>query len=236
MEHLNVKIVDKNFDIKCREKNLVRLCKNYLTDEKPDFYIEITEEDVKRETEKSDELKSFSYGYLETLAAYRKICDILASYGSILVHGASICVDHKTFLFTAKSGVGKTTHIKMWLENVPGAYVVNGDKPIVTIKDGNVLISGTPWAGKESLENNVTEPLTAVVFVHRADENKIVPVKKSEAFIKLFGQVHKPKDPVKMSEVVKTIEIITNNLVFYDLYCNMEPEAVIVSSKELLKL
>ena len=30
-----------------------------------------------------------------------------------------------------KGGVGKTTHTKLWLDNIPGSFVVNGDKPLI---------------------------------------------------------------------------------------------------------
>lgn len=235
MEKTVIKIVGINFEIFCRHKNLSYLCKDYLSNENPDYTITITDEDIQFEKDKCEPGEHYSDGYLETISAYRKICDILPGLGSFLVHGASIANEHRAFLFTAKSGVGKSTHIKLWLDNIDGTYILNGDKPIITAKD-NIMISGTPWCGKESLNANITEPLKAIIFVNRSNENSIKKITSGEAFMRFYHQINKPKDAISMKNTIKLIEKVVNEVPFYDLYCNMDKEAAEIAAKELLSL
>ena len=78
-----------------------------------------SQEDIDFEREKSaseDEVEGiptrhFSDSYLEELAVYRKIAEKMIDYDTILFHGSVIAVDGIGYLFTAKSGTGKSTHI-----------------------------------------------------------------------------------------------------------------------------
>lgn len=109
-----VKLADKIFYIEHVHPELEVFCKDYLTDDAtPDFRIQLTEEDIAFEKEYATE-QSFSPAYLETLALLRKISDILPNHNRFLMHGASISYEGKAFLFTAPSGTGKSTHIRLW--------------------------------------------------------------------------------------------------------------------------
>ena len=37
-------------------------------------------------------------------------------------------------IFYGPSGTGKTTHSRLWLENVPDSHILNGDKPFLQVK------------------------------------------------------------------------------------------------------
>ena len=88
------------------------------------FTIVTTQSDIDFEREKSARedtkegipIRHFSDAYLETLAVYRKIADHLLSCDTLLFHGSVIAVDGEGYLFTAKSGTGKSTHTRLWRE------------------------------------------------------------------------------------------------------------------------
>ncbi|MDD7517902.1 hypothetical protein [Ruminococcus flavefaciens] len=40
----------------------------------------------------------------------------MPDYDTVLFHGSVIAVDGHGFLFTAKSGTGKSTHTRLWRE------------------------------------------------------------------------------------------------------------------------
>ena len=61
-------------------------------------------------------MRKYSDIYLETMAVYRKIEDKLLDYDTILFHGSAVAVDGVGYLFTAKSGTGKSTHTRLWRE------------------------------------------------------------------------------------------------------------------------
>lgn len=88
---------------------------------------------------------------IENTVMCRKIAEELLNLNVFLMHGAAISLDNNTIIFTAPSGIGKTTHIQKWLDHFPDAFVVNGDKPFIRISHDNLsppLACGSPWAGK----------------------------------------------------------------------------------------
>ena len=124
------------------------------------FYIATTQSDIDFEREKSARedikegisIRHFSDAYLETLAVYRKSADHLLSCDTLLFHGSVIAVDGEGYLFTAKSGTGKSTHTRLWREYFgERAVMVNDDKPLLHITDSGVTAYGTPWDGKHRL-------------------------------------------------------------------------------------
>ena len=163
------KIAERNIVISSLHDEVHRLCIDYLSpDSVPDFAVETTQEDIEYEREKSireDEIehipiRHFSDGYLETLAVYRKIAEKMPEYDTILVHGSCVAVDGKGYLFTAKSGTGKSTHTRLWRQELgERAVMVNDDKPLIRISENGPVIYGTPWDGKHRLSNNIGVPL-----------------------------------------------------------------------------
>lgn len=58
-------------------------------------------------------IRQYSDAYLETTAVQRKLAEKLFDYDTLLFHGSTIAVDNQAYLFTAKSGTGKSTHTQL---------------------------------------------------------------------------------------------------------------------------
>lgn len=112
----------------------------------------------------------------------------------------------KRMLFAAKSGTGKTTHCKLWLDTFPDARIINGDKPLVRISDEKVFIYGTPWCGKENYNINSKAPLKAVCFLERAEQNSIDRISKSEAVARIMPQLLIPKNSEYINKLLDLVE------------------------------
>ena len=89
--------------------------------ERADFDISLTREDIRNEQkiycQNNADVKptELSVDLCESLALYRKICrKITMDYNGILMHGAIIRYKGNAHMFTAPSGTGKTTHIRLW--------------------------------------------------------------------------------------------------------------------------
>ena len=220
-----------------------RLCKDYLVEsEEADFAVEISQADIEYERQKSireailEHLQPVIYPdpYLETLAVYRKIAVHMLDYDTFLMHGSAVAARGGAYLFTAPSGTGKTTHTKLWLENIPGSYVVNGDKPLIRVRDGYCEACGTPWSGKESMNANAIVPLRAVCLLERGEENSIEELPFLMVYTSLLQQIYRPGEE---GAVIKTIELLRRlgeSVRIYRLACNMEPEAAIMAAAEMM--
>jgi len=234
-----IKIADINIGIKSIYDEVWSLCDGYISDEKAAFWVETEAEDIAFEREKAKSEAAFEKrpyvdfcdSYLETLAVYRKIAVRMLDFDIFLMHGAALGVDGGAYLFTAPSGVGKTTHTRFWCEMYPDAFIINGDKPLIKITDNGVFVCGTPWAGKEGLNRNVSLPLKAVCTLFRGKENIIEPIDFGKIYPLIIGQTYRPSDEKNMQKTLELVKKLGKNVRFYTLFCNLEPEAARIAKE-----
>lgn len=219
-----------------------RFCAEYLTEQLPRISVEITQEDIEIEREKSAQedlrcsipIRHFSDDYLETLALYRRIVEALLMHDVLLFHGALIEKDGEGILFTAPSGTGKTTHIRLWQQVFGEAVtVINGDKPLLRFTSEGVFACGTPWQGKENLGTNKQVPLRAICYLERAGNNHIETISMLQALPTLMQQTYRfyhPEQVRRMMQLLSRLETVNQ----YRLGCNMQPEAAMVAERGIL--
>ena len=231
-----VKLADICIEINSVYPELKNFLKDYLvSDTTPDFSITINEDEILAEREATSD-KQFSPTYLETLATLRKLAEILPSYNRILMHGASISYHGHAYLFTAPSGTGKSTHIRLWKKYLgDDVKIVNGDKPFISL-DGDPFIYGSPWAGKENWHRNCCMPLKGICFVQRGTENSIRKIEPFECLSLLFKQVYLPSSTDAAGLTLELVDALTKKVPLYLLTCDMSEEAVQCSFEGLTGL
>lgn len=238
MTKFTISIAGWNVEINAQFESTREYCKNYLSDHAPDFAVATRQEDIDFERMKSEQedilegipVRHFSDAYLETLAVYRKISRELLDRDTLLFHGSVIAVDGEGYLFTAKSGTGKSTHTALW-HRLFGerAVTINDDKPLLKITDTGVLACGTPWCGKHNLGVNRMVPLKAICILERAENNHIHSISGAEALPMLIQQSFRVKDGMAMMQLMDKLETIISKTKLYRLGCNMDPEAASVA-------
>ena len=208
------------------------LCQDYITEKPSNVVIRVTSEEIAREN--MDDGK-WSDGYLEALAIYRKICEMLLEENIILFHCSAIEVNGKAYLFTAPSGTGKSTHTRLWRE-VFGDRVtmINDDKPLLSVSKNEIMIYGTPYAGKDGLQTNKSAPVEAIVILHQAQENSIKRLDQSASYPMLLNQTYRRNDAPGM---IKTMELVGQlaKLPVYSLGCNISEDAVMTAYNTLVE-
>lgn len=204
-------------------------CDNYLVEtDREDFRVSVTEEEVLEEQRDSE--MRFPIPLCECVCLYRAICLRLFAYDAFLMHSAVVEVDGKAYAFAAESGVGKSTHMKLWLDTFGDrARVVNGDKPVYRFLEGKLYACGTPWCGKEGLENNIMSPVKAICFLERSPENRIRRLSTSEVIGRIFHQLLIPREEEDMNRFMDMIDRMITTIDCYLLQCNMDPEAALVA-------
>ena len=213
-------------------------CRDYLCEGTPEFSVTISPEDITFEREKSAKedllegipVRQFPDEYLETLAGYRKICAKLLERETLLFHGSAIAVDSEAYLFTAKSGTGKSTHTALWRQVFGDrAVMINDDKPLLKLTSDGVLVCGTPWNGKHGLGCNKMVPLKAICILERAKQNTIAPVDAAEALPMLLQQSFRTGTPNGTVLLFDILDKLTKRIQMYRLGCNMDPQAAVIS-------
>ena len=100
----------------------------------------------------------------------------------IACHGEAV-------LFLGESGTGKSTHTRLWREHIAGARLLNDDSPIVSVRNDEIRVYGSPWSGKTPCYHNVRLPVAAVVRLSQAPENRIRRLRPIEALGALLPSV-----------------------------------------------
>ena len=215
-----------------------KYCSLYLCDAEPDFSVELTPQDISFEQDKVDREHDFEglpvykiEGFrLERTALQRKIAEKLFEYDTVLFHGSVIAVDGEGYLFTAKSGTGKSTHTRLWREMLGDrAVMVNDDKPFLRVTPDGIRVYGSPWNGKHGLGNSIDVPLKAICILERGEQNEIHRVSAKETVPILLQQSNRPQQSASLPKYLELLEQITNNTAFYRLKCNMDPEAALIA-------
>ena len=233
------RIADKNIRIRSLLNNVHTLCKDYLVSspnsENTDFDVITSQNDIDYEREKNTD-GDYSDGYLETLAVYRKIAEKMIELDTFLIHGSCIAIDGQGILFTAKSGVGKSTHAKNWCDLFSGrVLMVNDDKPLIHVGDNQVTIYGTPYNGKHKRGSDISVPLKAICVLERDEQNSIKSIKYKDAFPTLIQQTYRQDNKEAYAHTIKLIEKMSKQLNYYNLHCNMDFESARVAYEGIMK-
>ena len=210
------------------------LCRNYRLDGadncRPDISVCTGPVDIDFERDKSG--RKYSDRYLEQLAVYRKIAEKLPRYNAFLFHGSAVAVDGEGYVFTAVSGTGKSTHVRLWRELLGDrAVMVNDDKPLIRVTDTGTFVCGSPWDGKHRLSSNIEVPVRAICILERAQENRISEITQAETLPMLLQQAYRPFDPAALALTMNLVDRM--RVKYYRLGCNMEIDAAELSYREM---
>lgn len=238
MTEFTIRIAGQTAGVQAIHASTKLYCETYLCNDTPDFLLTINEADIEFERHRSAQtdlaegkpVRAFTDEYLETLALQRKLTEALYDRDTLLFHGSVVAVDGKGYLFTAKSGTGKSTHTRLWREAFgERAVMVNDDKPFLRVENGQVMAYGSPWNGKHGVGNNLCVPLQAICFLQRAQQNVIRPIPATQMLPVLMQQSQRPQDKAHFAKYLELIDALAGSVLFYQLGCNMEPEAAIIA-------
>ena len=112
---------------------------------------------------------------------------------TMLMHASVIRHQGKGYLMTAPSGTGKSTHTRLWYDNIPECDLMNDDNPVVRIVDGEAVVYGSPWSGKTPCYRNIQAPVGGIVRIQQRPENTIRKFSPLEAFSNLLPAISNMK-------------------------------------------
>lgn len=154
-----------------------------------------------------------------------------APFKTVAIHTSTIVCQSKAILFLGESGTGKSTHTRLWRENIQGSVLLNDDSPILRIIDGEPWIYGSPWSGKTPCYKNESYPLAACVRLSQAPYNQIKRLSVAQG----YGALHPscPPDFAYSDELYDYISDTLSSLLsvvpVYHLACLPDADAAHLS-------
>lgn len=208
-------------------------CKDYLTEAEPSFSVTVTKEDLLFEQRELDReareegmrLRVFSDPFLERAAIQRAFAEALFDDNVLMVHGSTVALNGKAYLFTAKCGTGKSIHTRLWRQVFPEAVMVNDDKPFLRLEKNRVMACGAPWSGKHGLDSNITVPLQGICILERGQEDRIWAIDSARALPLLLHQSYCPMAPEKQEAFRDKISRLAEGVPLWKMECTKDPRS-----------
>ena len=224
-----IKIADIPIGLECRFKYTEDYVKDYITEDSPLFTVSASDAEIEREHQISG--IRVPNQYAENIVMYRKIAERLADFDAIVFHGAVLEYCNTAYAITAHSGVGKTTHTRIWLNEFGDKVkILNGDKPILRMIDGQIYACSTPWMGKEGYGYNAIRPLGGIAFLLRGTQNRSRTIAPCDAVMRFMNQVYLSKGNIlSLTKSMRVVDSILSATPLYEFECNMQPEAAHVA-------
>lgn len=204
-------------------------CRDYLAecDAKADIVIEESEY-------KADRFPGLDPQFNEYMNSGYLFYGRMMKLGGMMLHSSAVELGGKAYLFSGPSGMGKSTHTRLWQQLFPEAKVFNDDKPALRKIDGVWYAYGTPWCGKDGININMKVPVAGICFLRRGEENKIRRLSKVEATAAIISQTLRRFKTAERLEVMTNIvgDLVTDIPVF-ELTNIPVPEAAIMSHEAM---
>ncbi|MCQ2310902.1 MAG: hypothetical protein MJZ64_04035 [Paludibacteraceae bacterium] len=150
-----------------------------------------------------------------------------ADKGALEMHASVTVKDGKGFLFLGRSGTGKSTHSRLWMEAFADARLLNDDNPILRLLDnGEIRVYGSPWSGKTPCYINKDVPVGGIVKLNQAPKNEIKQLRLPEAYAYMLSSASGLKIvPEMMDALYATIAGIIQTLPVHTLDCLPDTDA-----------
>lgn len=150
----------------------------------------------------------------------------ISLYEALLMHASAISYENKSIVFTASSGVGKTTQAELWAKH-KGAMILNGDKVFLKKEQDSIHAWGSPWKGSSPYAENASAPLRAIVALEQAEENSIRKLEGFEMLEYVIPHVFFPSWDEHCEQAVLTfLDQVLGETEVYLLKCRPDEAAV----------
>ena len=155
----------------------------------------------------------------------------LLRFDGLMLHASAVELDGRAYLFSGPCGTGKSTHTSLWQQTFgPAAQVFNDDKPALRRLDGKWFAYGTPWCGKDGINQNKKVPLAGICFLKQAPENKIRQLSPIEAVTRIVSQTRRRFTLVENLDLMLShAEKLAFEIPVFELENRPEPEAARLS-------
>jgi len=175
----------------------------------------------------SAELEHFKVGLAFALS-------ILPSSG-LVIHGSAIEHKGEAIIFSADSGIGKSTQSTLWKATFPeDVCLVNDDKPAILISQAKAMVFGNPFSGKHHLDLNQSSPLKAIVFLKRGAGNAIRKLPPKESVSLLLNHTTRfDYGKHQMNDYLALIEQLIRHVPMFELSCTVSEEAVHITKEAI---
>ncbi|MBQ8307114.1 MAG: hypothetical protein IJX90_12965 [Blautia sp.] len=220
-------------------------CQNYMILDDaatPAFSVTVTEQDRIREWKELLQtgvhdpayVNQLPGHYFETCALHRLIAEQLLYHDTVMFHGSCVVMEGRAYIFTGKSGSGKSTHTSLWCRAFKEkAFILNDDKPFLKLDGSRVMAFGSPWDGKSRKNRNTSAPVQGICILEKDTSDHIRRTSLSEEFTALTYQTFRPLEERNFDRSVTLFRKIMSCIPLYRMGSTISLNAPVVSWKAM---
>ena len=202
-------------------------------DNETEIKLNIKEDFIKKKKEEIPHLSLDEHEYMWTCEAFY---NELLRHNGMMLHSSCVEKDGFAYLFSARSGTGKSTHTHLWLKNLEGTRIINDDKPALVYDNGKWYACGTPFSGKTDENIDVKIPVRAIIFLHRSEKNIVKKIPPFQAVGLLLEQTIKPADRSLAENMLELADLLLREVPVFSLGCNLNDDAAVIAYNEIERL
>lgn len=216
-----IKVAEIVVEIDNRFSYIYDYCRDWLCDGTPDFRAQVTPAELNFYIENCG--YEVTPAVVERILISRKIAAKLPPFSAFLIHGGVVEYEGHGIIFSAKRGIGKTTHIDLWKKAFGDKVrIVNGDKPVIRRQGDDFVAYSTPWRGKEDYGDNSSVKVDTLCFIKRADKPSVEKISAKQAWTRLCRQTVYPEDREYYNSFAKDFADFLNSLSIYVISVNQD--------------
>ncbi len=202
-------------------------------DDEVDIRLNVRNEYLQKKCAEIPNLTVDEHEYMWTGEAFY---NELLNHNGLMLHSSCVEKDGYAYLFSARSGTGKSTHTHLWLKNLSGTRIINDDKPALLYENGIWYACGTPFSGKTDENVNTKIPVRAITFLHRSQVNEVRKMPVAQAVGALLEQTINPVDKSLAVKMLELADLLLTKIPIFSLGCNMDDDAATVAYNNIERL
>lgn len=198
-----------------------------------EIMLNVKDEYIEQKRKETPYLSFEEHEYMWTGEAFY---NELLCHNGMMLHSSCVEKDGYAYLFSARSGTGKSTHTHLWLDTLENTRIINDDKPALIRENGVWYACGTPFSGKTDENINVKVPVRAVVFLSRSEKNTVKKLEPARAVTLFLEQTVNPRAKNLAVNLLENLDLLLREVPVFLLGCNMEKDAAKTAYEEIERL
>ena len=156
--------------------------------------------------------------------------------GAVPVHSSVVICEDKAVMCLGESGTGKSTHTRLWINNIPETYLLNDDSPIVRFDGHEVRVYGSPWSGKTDCYRQENHSIAGFLRLEQRKENTIRRLGVVESFAALQPSCPPclAREERCMDALVTFISNVIEHVPVYRMGCLPDADAARLSHQTII--
>jgi hypothetical protein len=142
------------------------------------------------------------------------------------IHASAIIYQDEAILISAPSQTGKSTHARLWQTVFKDVRFLNDDKPLIKQEEGRFLVYGSPFSGKTSVNQNLSKPLKALIFIEQGETDEVIKMSVKEKIEELMRNILRPEDAKLWDVVTQELTALIEKIPIYRLKATKDVSAV----------